>query len=310
MEEASTTTTLTVSNPSPTPFEAVTLTATIAAVSPGAGTPTGTVTFFDGTTSLGTGTLNSSGVGTLTISSVPVGSYSITAQYSGDTNFTGSTSSALTAVVGTSFEQWLASVFEIELNRAPGPSDLQIWDQQFADGRTRQSIAVAIADSPEGKQTIVQDAFEQYLGRAASSTEVQKVMVAAAETHTSVRAIVLGSREFFDNSGGTITSYLAALETAVFGTTVPAGNLASQLAKGVLPATVAEEVLLSRSRPGGGSSRRPFRRSSTAPRLRRKPRFYVGLMDQGVYLRDIQAALLASHEFYNDVVVSLASSSS
>ncbi len=105
--QASTTTTVTSSVASPTPYEAVTLTATVAAVSPGAGTPTGTVTFFNGTTSLGTGTLNSSGVATLAISSVPVGNYSITAQYSGDTNFTGSTSTAITASVGTANEQWL-----------------------------------------------------------------------------------------------------------------------------------------------------------------------------------------------------------
>ena len=243
--QASTTTTVTSSVASPTPYEAVTLTATVAAVSPGAGTPTGTVTFFNGTTSLGTGTLNSSGVATLAISSVPVGNYSITAQYTGDTNFTGSTSTAIAAVVGTANEQWLNAVYEIELNREPILSEVQGWDQQFADGRTRQSIAVAIANSPEGKQTIVQDAFEQYLGRAASSTEVTKVMLAAAETHTSVRAIILGSREFFDDSGGTLKSYVDALETAVLGTTVNPGYLASQLAKGDLPARVAEEVLLS-----------------------------------------------------------------
>jgi len=38
----------------------VTFTATVAAKSPGAGTPTGTVTFKDGSSTLGTGTLNSS----------------------------------------------------------------------------------------------------------------------------------------------------------------------------------------------------------------------------------------------------------
>ncbi len=210
MAQASTTTTVTSSVASPTPYEAVTLTATVAAVSPGAGTPTGTVTFFNGTTSLGTGTLNSSGVATLAISSVPIGNYSITAQYSGDTNFTGSTSTAIAASVGTANEQWLNAVYEIELNREPILSEVQGWDQQFADGRTRQSIALAIANSPEGKQAIVQDAFEQYLGRAASSTEVTKVMLAAAETHTSARAIILGSREFFDDSGGTLKSYVDA----------------------------------------------------------------------------------------------------
>ena len=79
--------------------QSVTFTATVAAVSPGAGTPTGTVTFKDGTTTLGTGTLNGSGVATFSTSTLAVGTHSITAVYGGDTNFTTSTSSAVSQVV-------------------------------------------------------------------------------------------------------------------------------------------------------------------------------------------------------------------
>ena len=57
-------------SPSPSVFgQAVTLTATVIAVAPGAGTPAGSVTFRDGTTVLGTGTLSSGGVATFTTSS-------------------------------------------------------------------------------------------------------------------------------------------------------------------------------------------------------------------------------------------------
>ncbi len=75
----------------------VTFTATVTANSPGAGTPTGTVTFKDGT--LGTGTLNGSGQATFTTSTLAVGSHSITASYGGDATFSGSTSSPLTQTV-------------------------------------------------------------------------------------------------------------------------------------------------------------------------------------------------------------------
>jgi streptogramin lyase len=61
---------------------------------------TGTVTFYDGGTSLGTGTL-SGGIATLATSSLSVGSHSITAVYGSDTNDLGSTSSVLTQVVLT-----------------------------------------------------------------------------------------------------------------------------------------------------------------------------------------------------------------
>ncbi|HEY3972480.1 MAG TPA: FG-GAP-like repeat-containing protein [Candidatus Sulfotelmatobacter sp.] len=62
-------------------------------------TPTGTVTLFDGTTSLGSSSLNSSGVATLSTAALTIGTHSITASYSGDSNFSSSTSSVLSQVV-------------------------------------------------------------------------------------------------------------------------------------------------------------------------------------------------------------------
>ena len=95
-----TTTTTVAAVPTATVYgQSVTFTATVAVSSPGAGTPTGTVTFKDGTTVLGTGTLSTkNGVTTATFSTskLAVGSDSITAIYSGDTNDLTSTSSALT----------------------------------------------------------------------------------------------------------------------------------------------------------------------------------------------------------------------
>jgi hypothetical protein len=73
----------------------ITLTAT---VSFGGGVPTGTVTFLDGTTSLGAGSITA-GVATLTTSTLAAGSHSITAVYSGDANFVTLTSSVLTEAV-------------------------------------------------------------------------------------------------------------------------------------------------------------------------------------------------------------------
>jgi hypothetical protein len=79
---------------------AVTFTATVAStVSGDTLVPTGTVSFFDGSTKLGSATLNSSGQASLGTSSLAVGTHNITAQYGGDTNFTGSTSAALNQVI-------------------------------------------------------------------------------------------------------------------------------------------------------------------------------------------------------------------
>jgi len=75
--------------------QAVTFTATVSANN---GTPTGSVTFKDGSNSLGTGALNA-GIATLNTSTLSAGSHTITAMYGGDTNFTGSTSAGIMQVV-------------------------------------------------------------------------------------------------------------------------------------------------------------------------------------------------------------------
>ena len=53
----------------------------------------------DGSTTLGTGSVDGSGVATFTTSTLAVGSHSLSAVYSGDANFTGSTSSSVNQVV-------------------------------------------------------------------------------------------------------------------------------------------------------------------------------------------------------------------
>jgi len=83
----STTTTIT-SSANPSAYgQTVIFTATVSAGGQGPGTPTGTVTFtVDGTT-LGTVTLDNSGMASIDDSSLSVGSHSVVASYSGDGNF-------------------------------------------------------------------------------------------------------------------------------------------------------------------------------------------------------------------------------
>ncbi len=91
VNKASTTTSLS-ANPTQIVYgQMVTLTATISVTSPGAGTTMGTVTFKDGATTLGTLTVTSSQAA-LTVAINNAGTRTITAIYSGDANFNGSTS--------------------------------------------------------------------------------------------------------------------------------------------------------------------------------------------------------------------------
>jgi glycosyl hydrolase family 44/Big-like domain-containing protein len=94
---AATTTSLAASNATPTTGQSVKLTATVAPKS-GTGTLTGTVAFSDGANQIGSGSV-SAGSATFTTSTLANGSHSITAAYSGDTNFAGSTSSGVNVTV-------------------------------------------------------------------------------------------------------------------------------------------------------------------------------------------------------------------
>jgi hypothetical protein len=81
----------------------VTLTATVSNTSDPLTVPTGMVTFSNGTTSLGTATLTTTGTAALDTSALPVGTNSITATYNGSGSLGTSTSSAVTVTVTQGF---------------------------------------------------------------------------------------------------------------------------------------------------------------------------------------------------------------
>ncbi len=97
--KANTTTMLASSANSSVFGQTVTFTATVGVVMPGAGMPTGIVMFRDGAAVIGTVALNGAGVATFATNSLSVATHPITAVYSGDGNFNGSTSSILNQVV-------------------------------------------------------------------------------------------------------------------------------------------------------------------------------------------------------------------
>ena len=101
VNKASTTTAL-ASNANPSVWgQNVTFTATISVTAPGAGTPTGTVTFKDNAVNIGTCAAQpvAANVATCSISTLSVGSHPITAVYNGDGSFNGSTSNTVNQVV-------------------------------------------------------------------------------------------------------------------------------------------------------------------------------------------------------------------
>jgi hypothetical protein len=76
-------------------------TATVTVTGGAAGTPTGPVTLKEGSTTVGSGSLNASGVATFTVTPSTAGTHTYTATYAGDANYAGGSASATLTVTST-----------------------------------------------------------------------------------------------------------------------------------------------------------------------------------------------------------------
>ena len=181
----------------------LTLTASVTAIAPGAGTPTDLVTFFDGTTVLGTATLDSSGTTVFSTSALGVGSHSITVSFSGDTNFVASTSSPLIVLVSTSGTQ--ASVTTSNATSAWGESiDLVATIVATANGAGTPAGIVTFKDG----DTILGTATLDGDGVATLTTFALSV-----GTHL-ITVIFAGNSDFAASTSATVTQTVSQAQTA------------------------------------------------------------------------------------------------
>ncbi|MHB1953043.1 MAG: Ig-like domain repeat protein [Sulfobacillus sp.] len=112
------------------------------------GTPTGTVSFYDGGKTLGPEIVNNAGVATYSTTSLPLGFHSITAQYSGDSNYTASTSSAVTIAV---------IAIDPQLSVSPTSGTLGVTSFTKADtGFTPYGLITNTATLPGGGLSVLQ----------------------------------------------------------------------------------------------------------------------------------------------------------
>ncbi|HET6250063.1 MAG TPA: Ig-like domain-containing protein [Tepidisphaeraceae bacterium] len=141
-----TTTSLTASSASSAAGASVSFTATVAPVTPGGAAPTGTVTFTQDGTSIGSAAVASDGTAVLAITSLPVGADAITAAYSGDANYAGSTSATFTETVAN------PATLTPTIVKSTLPSALV--GGTAAHGSATLSIANTTASAIKGKVTI------------------------------------------------------------------------------------------------------------------------------------------------------------
>ncbi len=244
--------------------QSVTFTATVTAAS---GTPTGTVNFKEGVTTLGSGTLNGSGVATFSTSSLTAGSHVITAEYAGAANFSGSTSDPLTQQVN-------AATLSIDnVTTAEGNAGTTTFTFTVArTGSTALSASVAYATA-DGTATLADDDYE-----SASGT----LNFAPGETAQQVNVTVNGDTT--PETDETFTVNLSGATNAVISQGTGTGTISNNdesVAAGQLiisefrlrgPGASAPEALLSRpaaAAPCGSSN------ATVAVGKRKGPRSYV-----------------------------------
>jgi hypothetical protein len=190
---------------------AVTFTATVTSTG---GTPTGTVTFKDGTTTLGSGTL-SSGKATFKTSTLALGTRSITAVYSGSTDFLTSTSSVLPETV----KQATSST---ALASSPNPST-------FGAAVTFTATVTSTGGTPTGTVTFKDGTTTLGSGTLSSGKATFKTSTLALGTR-SITAVYAGSTDFLTSTSSVLpetvkqatssTALASSLNPSTFGAAV------------------------------------------------------------------------------------------
>jgi Bacterial Ig-like domain (group 3)/FG-GAP-like repeat/FG-GAP repeat len=217
---AGTTTTVTSSMNPAKAGQSVTFTATVTSTT--AGTPTGAITFLDGSISLGTTTLNGSAQASLSMSSLSVGMHSITAAYGGDATFAASTSAVLTQTVTST----ALAPTTTTLTSMPNPSNS---GQSVTFTAT---VSSATAGAPTGEVTFLDGATSLGTGTlngsaqvtfstSALSTGMHSITASyggdanfAASTSTALTQSVNGAPDFSVNANPGISSITAGQSTA------------------------------------------------------------------------------------------------
>ncbi|GGH05744.1 hypothetical protein GCM10011586_22440 [Silvibacterium dinghuense] len=154
----------------------VTLNAVVASTT--TGTPTGTVTFYQGTTSLGNAAL-ANGAASLQTSQLASGSDSVTASYSGDADFNSGASTAFTETVTT----FSVSLSKQSMQVAAGSQAVLTLTASPVGGSFSNAIQLSVSGLPSGAvATFTPSSITPGANPASSTLEIQTANLGAANT--------------------------------------------------------------------------------------------------------------------------------
>jgi hypothetical protein len=193
----------------------ITFTATVTSLTTAPGTPSGTVSFLDGSATLGTSPVGPGGTATLTTAIAAAGSHTISAVYNGDGNFNTSTSGgAVTVTVGTASQSFVAQSYLDLLRRPVDSGGLAFWSKLIDTGTSRTDVVLGIENSDEYRTIQVNDSYRRYLHRNADPVGLNAFtgLLKAGGTLDQLASILIGSDEYFQSRGGnTNDGFLTAM---------------------------------------------------------------------------------------------------
>jgi hypothetical protein len=184
------------------------------------GSATGTVTFYNGATALGSGSVSGNSASYST-SSLSTGSHSITAKYSGDGNFTGSTSPVLKQTVSK-----IAFTTTTITSVTPNPAD-------YHEAIVLNVTVSGGATTPTGKVTFTYGSPATTLGTATLSGGTASFTIAATKFSVGTYQVTAGY------AGNASHAASASQPTAV---TVNLGPTATSLVPSANPSTKGQSV--------------------------------------------------------------------
>jgi len=194
-DTATTTTTTVFASPNPSTYRiSVTFTATVSPIVPDGET----VTFYDGATSIGSGT-TAGGAATFSTASLTSGSHTVTAKYVGDTNYSASTSAGFTQTVNN-----IATPTTTTLDSSPNPST---YDSSVT------FTATVNPSVPAGETVTFYDSGTQ-IGKGTTSGSVATLATSylTAGAH-SVTATYAGDPNYATSTSSTFTQTVNAAPT-------------------------------------------------------------------------------------------------
>ncbi len=205
-----TTTTLTPNSTSSVFGQPVTLTATVAASAGSSAVPTGSVIFSNGSTQVGSAPLKAGGVASVSVSNLPVGTYPLTATYSGDNTFAGSSGTA-----------------SVTIGKAATTTTVSLSGNSVSPGQTVTVTATVVPAGATGQVTFLDNGAS--IGNAALANGTASIRITPTSGVHSITASYAGDTTFLASSSqpATLTvlapvtiSFTAAPNPASFGQVV------------------------------------------------------------------------------------------